>query len=83
MTKEDTAELRRLLSVDRLHTEYWNERWHWPSNAEPLAVITYAEQPSPETGHEGWCWWAQGRMGEAPTYEAAKVAAMAALKVLT
>lgn len=77
---ENTAELRRLLSVDRLHTEFWNERWHWPSNAEPRAVITYAEQESPETGHVGWCWWADGRMGDAETYEAAKAAAEAVLR---
>ena len=74
---ENTAELRRLLSVNRLHTEYWGERWHWPSNAEPQALVTYAETESPETGHVGWCWWALGKMGESATYEAAKLAAEA------
>lgn len=77
---ENTAELLRLLSVDRLLCEFWNERWHWPSNAEPLAVITYASEPSPETGHVGWYWWALGKMGEAKTYAEAKLAAEAAVR---
>lgn len=42
------------------------------------AVITYdSEEPSPETGHVGWCWWALGKMGDAPTREAACAAAEA------
>lgn len=64
-----------LLAVNRLPTEFWGGNWHWPSNAEPLAVITYAVEPSPETGHVGWCWWANGRMGDAPNYAAARAAA--------
>jgi hypothetical protein len=77
---ENTAELLRLLRVNRLATEYWAGNsgalsWHCPSNAEPLAVVTYASEPSPETGHAGWCWWARGKLGEAPTYESAKRAA--------
>ena len=83
---ENTQELLRLLAVNRLPTEYWQSAradapaWHWPSNAEPLAVVTYATEPSPETGHVGWCWWARGRMGEAATYEAAKAAAERVVK---
>lgn len=75
----------RLLNINRLPTEFWKSAfadspsWHWPSNAEPLALVTYATEPSPETGHVGWCWWAQGRMGEANSYEAACAAAEAAL----
>lgn len=82
---ENTAELLRLLGVNRLPTEFWKSAasnspsWHWPSNAEPLALVTYATEPSPETGHVGWYWWALGKMGEAPTYEAAKAAAQASL----
>lgn len=26
---------------------------------EAEAVITYATEPSPETGHAGWCWRAE------------------------
>lgn len=29
--------------------------------------VTYATEPSPETGHVGWCWWALGKMGDAAT----------------
>lgn len=79
---ENRAELLRLLSVNRLHVEYWNDRWHWPSNAEPKAIVTFATEPSPETGHEGWCWWALGRMGEAETYEDAKKAAENAVRAM-
>lgn len=72
---ENTAELVRLLHVNRLHTEFWDGKWHWPSNADPQAVVTYASEPSPETGHVGWVWWALGRMGDAKTYEEARAAA--------
>jgi len=43
------------------------------------AVITYTDEPSPETGDVGWCWWADGSMGCAPTYDAACRAAEAAI----
>ena len=34
---------------------------------DPLAVIVYATEPSPETGDVGWCWWVDGHMGSATT----------------
>lgn len=37
-------------------------------------------RPSPETGHVGWCWWAMGSMGDAPSYEAARDAAVAEIQ---
>ena len=43
------------------------------------AVVVYTTEPSPETGHVGWCWWAAGRMGEADSLEDAKRAAEAAV----
>lgn len=64
-----------------LPTEYIEGEWTRTrvNGAEPWAVVTYASEPSPETGHVGWCWWALGRMGEAPSYESAKAAAEAEL----
>jgi len=55
-------------------TEFFEGEWHFPKadGPEPWAVITYTDEPSPETGCVGWCWWALGRMGDAPTYEEAK-----------
>ena len=55
---------------------------HFPKadGPEPWAVITYTDEPSPETGHVGWCWWARGSMGDAPTYEAARDAAVAEIQ---
>ena len=59
-----------------LATEYVEGEWTTPTDdSDPAAVITYTENPSPETGHIGWLWWALGKMGEAPSYEAAKSAA--------
>ena len=56
-----------------LPTELIDGEWQTPRHGiVPSAVITYAEEPSPETGHVGWCWWANGRMGEAATYEEAR-----------
>jgi hypothetical protein len=65
-----------------LPTEYFEGEWHFPKaeGPEPWAVITYADEPSPETGHVGWCWWALGAMGDAPTYEAARDAAEAEIQ---
>ncbi len=61
-------------------TEYVDGAWRWPEHdSDPAAVVTYTTEPSPETGHVGWCWWARGAMGDAPTYEAACAAAVAAL----
>jgi hypothetical protein len=39
----------------------------------------HTTQPSPETGHEGWVWWAQGRMGEAASLKEAMSQAEAKL----
>jgi len=63
-------------------TEFFEGEWHFPKadGPEPWAVITYTQEPSPETGHVGWCWWAMGAMGDAPTYEAARDAAVAEIQ---
>lgn len=60
--------------VGEVPTEFFEGEWHFPEEdgPAPWAVLTYADEPSPETGHVGWCWWALGMMGDAPTYEAAK-----------
>ena len=62
------------------HLEFVDGKWGLPGHYEPDALVVWTEEPSPETGHVGWCWWAQGRMGDAPTLEAAKTAAEAALR---
>ena len=81
-----SEERRRLLEKHRIGlierqpilgevpTEFFEGEWHFPKadGPEPWAVITYTDEPSPETGHVGWCWWALGMMGDAPTYEDAK-----------
>lgn len=57
-------------------TECVDGRWIHPTDdSEPVALVTYAFEPSPETGHEGWCWWALGKMGDAASYEQARLAA--------
>jgi hypothetical protein len=63
-------------------TEFFEGEWHFPraDGPEPWAVITLADEPSPETGHVGWCWWAMGSMGDAPSYEAARAAAEAEIQ---
>ena len=63
-------------------TELVNGEWRFPTieGPEPSAVITYTDEPSPETGDVGWCWWAYGSMGCAPTYEGACRAAEAEIK---
>ena len=63
-------------------TEFFEGEWHFPKadGPEPWAVITYTDEPSPETGHVGWCWWAMGSMGDAPSYEAARDAAVAEIQ---
>jgi hypothetical protein len=43
-------------------------------------AVANSEEPSPETGHVGWMWWALGAMGDAPTYEASCDAAVAELQ---
>lgn len=78
MTPEEMIEALR---ADKLESEFIDGDWLRPgvSGQEPWALVTYAEEPSPETGHEGWCWWAMGKMGEAPTFDAARRAAVDAL----
>lgn len=58
-------------------TELVNGEWCFPQAEGPVpaAVITYTDEPSPETGDVGWCWWACGGMGCAPTYDDARQAA--------
>ena len=53
-------------------TEYVEGEWVIAGEAEPAAVVTFADTPSPETGHVGWQWWAMGEMGEAKSYEDAR-----------
>lgn len=61
---------------DPLPIEYVEGEWVFGgTEAESAAVITYATEPSPETGHVGWVWWALGKMGDAPTLTAAREAA--------
>ena len=63
-------------------TELVEGEWRWPAaeGGPPAAVITYTEEPSPETGHVGWCWWASGSMGDAATYEEARSRAEDAIR---
>jgi hypothetical protein len=63
-------------------TEYFDGAWHVPDadGPEPLAIVTYADEPSPETGHVGWCWWALGRMGDADSYDDARGRAESSLR---
>lgn len=69
-------------TIAEVPTEYIEGEWRFEEadGAEPAAVITHTTEPSPETGHVGWCWWALGRMGDAPSYEAAKAAAEAVVQ---
>lgn len=62
-------------ALGTLPTEYVCGEWIMSGQAEPAAVVTYASEPSPETGHEGWCWWALGKIGEARDYMSAREAA--------
>lgn len=57
--------------LDEVPTELVDSKWIFPlaEGPPPSAVITYTDEPSPETGDVGWCWWANGSMGCAPTYE--------------
>ena len=72
------AEVERLRIRCRLASttlEFVRGAWVPACDAEALALVTYATNPSPETGHVGWCWWARGKMGDAPTLAAAMLAA--------
>ena len=64
--------------------EYFEGQWHPdpPGEIEAWAYVVYATEPSPETGHVGWCWWAQGRMGDAATLGEAKAKAEAVLRLV-
>jgi hypothetical protein len=68
-----------MLRRGELCSEYFEGEWRQPSEVEAWAVISYTEDPSPETGHVGWVWWAQGKMGEAPSLAAARMRALDAL----
>jgi hypothetical protein len=70
------------MNISDYATEFVEGEWRRAADdgADPYAVVTYATEPSPETGHVGWCWWALGEMGEAPTYEAACAAAVAEIQ---
>lgn len=67
-----------------LPIEYVEGEWRFgcsdPEPTEHAAVITYAAEPSPETGHVGWCWWALGKMGESPTLPDAMAACMVRIR---
>lgn len=70
--------LERQPILGEVPTEFVEGEWCWPTDdSDPAAVVTYSEEPSPETGHVGWMWWALGAMGDASTYEAACDAAVA------
>lgn len=73
---------RTVREANEVPTEFFEGEWHCPKadGPEPWAVITYTCEPSPETGCVGWCWWAMGSMGDAPTYEAARDAAVAEIQ---
>ena len=77
------AEIRQPI-LGEVPTEFFEGEWHFPKadGPEPWAVVTYTDEPSPETGHVGWCWWAMGSMGDAPSYEAARDAAVAEIQRL-
>jgi len=69
---------------DALPIEYVEGEWRYgcrdPEPPEAAACITFAAEPSPETGHIGWCWWALGKMGDAATLDEAKAKAEAVLQ---
>ena len=68
---------------DGVPTEFVDGCWVLPTHDScPDAVVTFASEASPETGHQGWCWWALGRMGEALSYNEARAKAEAAVRRL-
>lgn len=73
--------VERQPTLGEVPTEFVEGEWCWPTDdSDPAAVVTYSEEPSPETGHVGWMWWALGAMGDAPTYDAACMAAVAEIQ---
>jgi len=75
--------LEREPILGEVPTEYVEGEWCWPTadGPEPGAVITFTTEPSPETGHVGWCWWALGDMGDATTYDEARQKAESSLRL--
>lgn len=65
---------------DHVPTEYAEGGWRAPAADDAAVFVTYSENPSPETGHAGWTWWALGRMGEASSYADAKAKAEAKMR---
>ena len=59
----------------------WGDKQH--ENADVSAYVVYTTEPSPETGHIGWAWWALGRMGDANTLQDAMAQAKAKLAQIT
>lgn len=55
----------------------WGDKKH--EDADVSACVVYTTEPSPETGHMGWVWWALGRMGDANTLQDAMAQAKAKL----
>ena len=55
----------------------WGDKQH--EDADVSAYVVYTTEPSPETGHMGWVWWALGRMGDANTLQDAMAQAEAKL----
>lgn len=69
-------EHRRKFMLGELECEHVDGEWVLStSHCDVAAVISYALDASPETGHIGWIWWAMGNMGEAKTYVDAKAKA--------
>lgn len=62
--------------AEALPIEYVEGEWRYgcrdPEPSEAEACITFTTEPSPETGHIGWCWWALGEMGDARTLREAR-----------
>lgn len=46
----------------------------------PLAMVNFSAEPCPETGTEGWGWWACGKFGESSSFQAAMDAALAIVR---
>lgn len=55
----------------------WGDKKH--EDADVQAYVVYTTEPSPETGHMGWVWWALGRMGDSNTLKYAMAQAEAKL----
>lgn len=73
--------MRRALPLEYHEGKWHLYREHKPepnAGSEPAAIVTYCTEPSPETGHVGWVWWALGAMGDASTLAEAMDAAASA-----